>query len=132
MKKLLLPLVAFAFVCATASAAESPSPLPSAPPSPPLKAPTHVIIDNPQAQTQAPPATYFPPSQITGVWQGCGPSQSMGTIEEFNSDHPRARIVQVFIDASVPCKTPTAHTFVIVYQEPAPMIRRAIRQPMKK
>jgi hypothetical protein len=126
MRKLLLPLVAFALVCARASAADSPSPLPS----PPLVAPHHVIIDNPQPP--APPAGYFPPAQITGVWQGCGPSQSMGTIEEFNSDHPRARIVQVFIDASVPCKTPTAHTFVIVYQEPAPLTRRAIRQPLKK
>ncbi|MGA3037978.1 MAG: hypothetical protein ABSE64_10915 [Vulcanimicrobiaceae bacterium] len=130
MRKLFFPLVAFALVCATASAAESPSPLPSPLPSPPLKAPSHVIIDNPQPQ--APPVAYFPTGQITGVWQGCGPSQSMGTIEEFNTDHPRARIVQVFVDASVPCKTPTAHTFVIVYQEPAPMIRRAIRQPLKK
>ena len=56
----------------------------------------------------------------------------MGTIEDFNSDHPHARIVQVFVDASVPCKTPTAHTFVIVYQEPATVVRRTIRAPMKK
>jgi hypothetical protein len=126
MRKLLFPLVAFAMVCATASAAESPNPLPS----PPLLAPRHVIIDN--QQPPAAPASYFPSGQITGVWQGCGPSQSMGTIEDFNSDHPRARIVQVFVDASVPCKTPTAHTFVIVYQEPAPVVRRAIREPMKK
>ncbi|HEY1728810.1 MAG TPA: hypothetical protein VGG22_10585 [Candidatus Baltobacteraceae bacterium] len=115
----------FILACSIALVAESPSPLPS----PPLLAPRHVIIDNPRPQTPA--AAYFPTGQITGVWQGCGPSQSMGTIEDFNSDHPRARIVQVFIDASVPCKTPTAHTFVIVYQEPAPVIRRAIRKPMK-
>jgi len=124
MRKLLFLLSALALVCVSASAAESPSPLPS----PPLLAPRHVIIDNPQAAPAA--AAYFPTGQITGVWQGCGPSQSMGTIEDFNSDHPRARIVQVFIDASVPCKTPTAHTFVIVYQEPAAVVRRTIRKPM--
>jgi hypothetical protein len=129
MRKLLFVVCALLLVSVAASGAEtSPSPLPS----PPLIAPRHVIIDNPQPQSQAPAASYFPSGQITGVWQGCGPSQSMGTVEDFNSDHPRARIVQVFVDASVPCKTPTAHTFVIVYQEPAPMIRRTIRQPMKK
>lgn len=128
MKKLLFPLGAFALVCASASAAESPTPLPS----PPLVAPRHVIIDNWEPRVPPAAASYFPSGQITGVWQGCGPSQSMGRIEDFNSDHPRARIVQVFIDASVPCKSPTAHTFVIVYQEPAPVLRRAIRQPMKK
>ena len=126
MKKLLFVLCALAFACVGAQGAEPPSPLPS----PPLLAPRHVIIDNPQPQ--APPASYFPSGQLTGVWQGCGPSQSMGLIADFNSDHPRARIVQVFIDASVPCKSPTAHTFVIVYQEPAPVMRRAIRLPMKK
>ncbi|MGH7715001.1 MAG: hypothetical protein ACREML_03285, partial [Vulcanimicrobiaceae bacterium] len=127
MKKLLFVACAFLPVCVAASGAE-PSP-PSPLPSPPLVAPRHVIIDNPQPQ--APAASYFPPGQITGVWQGCGPSQSMGSIEDFNSDHPRARIVQVFIDASVPCKSPSQHTFVIVYQEPTRAVRRTIRQPMK-
>lgn len=126
MKKLLFVACAFLPVCVAASGAESspPSPLPS----PPLVAPRHVIIDNPQPH--APAASYFPSGQITGVWQGCGPSQSMGLIEDFNSDHPRARIVQVFIDASIPCKQ-NAHAFVIVYQEPPALVRRTIRQPMK-
>jgi hypothetical protein len=106
-------------------AAESPSPLPS----PPLKPPRHVIVDNPQLPQ---PAAFFPTAgQATGVWQGCGPSQSMGLLEDFNTDHPRARIVQVFIDASVPCKSPSAHTFLIVYQEPAATTRRTIREPMR-
>jgi hypothetical protein len=78
-----------------------------------------------QTKPQPQPA-YFPTSdQITGVWQGCGPANNAGNFDEFNSAHPRVRIVQVFIDASIPCKSPGAHTYVIVFQGAQAPARRA-------
>ena len=100
--------------------AQTPSPAPT-----PL-APARVIVENPQS-------SFFPPAdQETGVWQGCGPARDEGTLDDFNRDHPRARIVQVFIDASIPCRATGAHAFVIVYQDAAPFIRRSIRSPMQR
>lgn len=102
--------------------AQAGSPLPS--PSP--AAPARVIVENPQS-------SFFPSTdQQTGVWQGCGPARDAGTLDEFNRDHPRARIVQVFIDAGIPCRSPGAHAFVIVYQDAAPFIRRSNRYPMQR
>ncbi|MGH7683706.1 MAG: hypothetical protein ACREMT_05130, partial [Vulcanimicrobiaceae bacterium] len=76
-------------------------------------------------------SSFFPTNdQETGVWQGCGPAQDQGLLEDFNRAHPRSRIVQVFIDASVPCKAAGSHAFVIVYQEQAQMVRRRVRYPM--
>src|SRR5579872_5404716 len=99
---------------------------PSASPTPTPVAPARVIIENAQS-------SFFPATdQVTGVWQGCGPARDNGTLDDFNRDHPRARIVQVFIDASIPCHTTGAHAFVIVYQDQAQMTRRSIRYPMKR
>jgi hypothetical protein len=61
-------------------------------------------------------SVYFPnEDQTTGVWQGCGPTGNNGNMEAFNLEHPRARIVQVFVDASLTCGVKT-YGFVIVYQ----------------
>ena len=109
--------LAFISVLAAALAqTPSPSPLP----------PTRVIVENPQS-------SFFPATdQETGVWQGCGPARDEGTLDDFNRAHPRARIVQVFIDASIACHSPGGHAFVIVYQDAAPFIRRSIRYPMTR
>jgi hypothetical protein len=107
--------------CAASASAQTPT----ASPPQPAPSPSRVYIVNP------PQSTFFPTAdQETGVWQGCGPAQDQGLLEDFNKEHPRSRIVQVFIDASVPCKAPGAHTFVIVYQEQAQMNRRRVRYPM--
>lgn len=123
MKRILALTCGSLFACGAVAAAQSPTALPS----PPLIAPRRVIIENP-------PATSFFPNvdQQTGVWQGCGPAQSQGILEDFSHAHPRARIVQVFIDASIPCKVSGAHTFLIVYQEQVEFVRRSIRKPMSR
>lgn len=102
--------------------AATPTPLPS----PPLLPPRHVIVENQQS-------SFFPTvDQETGVWQGCGPAHDQGALVDFNREHPRARIVQVFIDASIPCQTPGTHAFVVVYQDAAQITRRGVRYPMNR
>lgn len=123
MKKTFISLCTIALACIGTAAAQTPTALPS----PPLVPPRRVIIENP------PQSSFFPNvDQQTGVWQGCGPAQSQGVLEDFSHEHPRARIVQVFIDASIPCKASGAHTFLIVFQEQAQFIRRSIRKPMAR
>jgi len=122
-----LACAAFAALHLT-GAAQTPSASPTAAasplPSPPLVAPRRVIVENPQS-------SFFPSvDQMTGSWQGCGPEKSQGNLDDFSRAHPRARIVQVFIDASIPCKPAGAHTFLIVYQEASQAVRRSTRQPM--
>jgi hypothetical protein len=88
--------------------------------------PSRVYVANQQS-------SFFPASdQETGVWQGCGPAQDQGLLEDFNKDHARVRIVQVFIDASIPCKAPGSHAFVIVYQAESHLTRRSVRYPMAR
>ena len=109
----------FLFVAGATSAAQSPAAVPT----PPLMAPARVIVENQQN-------SFFPPGdQQTGVWQGCGPPKNGGNFDDFNHEHPHARIVQVFIDASLPCKD-GAHTYLIVYQDAAILVRRNVRFPM--
>lgn len=125
MKRILIG--ACSAVLAGAAAAAAQTTAPTALPSPPLVAPRRVIIEN------QPPSSFFPNAdQQTGVWQGCGPAGSQGNLEDFSHAHPRARIVQVFIDASIPCKASGAHTFLIVYQEQGEFARRSIRKPMSR
>ena len=132
MKSILTWVCGVALACAAfvglhlTGAAQSPTAAPSAPPSPPLVPPRRVIVENPQS-------SFFPAvDQVTGTWQGCGPEKSQGDLEDFSHAHPRARIVQVFIDASIPCKAAGAHTFLIVYQEQSTVVRRSIRKPMSR
>lgn len=99
---------------------------PSSTPQPAPAAPSKVYVVNQSS-------SFFPATdQETGVWQGCGPSQDEGVLEDFNRAHPRVRIVQVFIDAGIPCKAAGAHTFVIVYQGEARIVRRSVRYPMAR
>jgi hypothetical protein len=118
MKKLLACL-GFLFLLGSTGAAQSPT----AAPSPAAVAPARVVVENQQT-------SFFPNvDQQTGVWQGCGPPKNGGNFEDFNHTHPRARIVQVFIDASVACKD-GAHTYLIVYQDAVSVVRRNVRYPM--
>lgn len=116
-----IAIAASLLLCASAaSAAETPAASPQ-----PVPSPSRVYIVNP------PQNSFFPAvDQATGVWQGCGPAQDQGMLEDFNRAHPRSRIVQVFIDASIPCKAAGSHAFVIVYQEQAQPARRRVRYPM--
>jgi len=123
-------IAALALIPSAGIAAETPASTPQATPAhtaQPAPAPTRVFIANP------PESSFFPSAiQETGVWQGCGPAQDEGALVDFNREHPHARIVQVFIDASLPCKAAGSHTFVIVYQEPGNIVRRAVRYPMAR
>ena len=106
----------------TGAAAQSPTPSPQVATT--AAPPARVYVANQQS-------SFFPTTdQETGVWQGCGPSQDQGLLEDFNKEHARVRIVQVFIDASIPCKAPGSHAFVIVYQAESHVTRRSVRYPM--
>jgi hypothetical protein len=119
MKRIAIAASLLLFASA-ASAAETPAASPQ-----PMPSPSRVYIMNP------PQGSFFPAvDQETGVWQGCGPAQDQGLLEDFSRAHPRSRVVQVFIDASIPCKAAGAHTFVVVYQEQAQIGRRRVRYPM--
>lgn len=115
--------LAFVAAIAPRTLAQAPSSSPQ-----PVATPSRVFVVNPSN-----PNSFFPSSdQETGVWQGCGPAQDQGALEEFSRAHPRVRIVQVFIDASLPCKAQGAHTFVIVYQGETHVVRRSVRYPMAR
>ena len=119
MKRIAIAASLLLFASAS-GAAETPAASPQ-----PAPSPSRVYIVNP------PQSSFFPTTdQETGVWQGCGPAQDQGMLEDFNRAHPRSRIVQVFIDASIPCKATGSHAFVIVFQEEAQMVRRRVRYPM--
>jgi hypothetical protein len=120
MKHIAIATSLILLTCAV-GAAQAPSATPQ-----PAPSPSHVYVVNP------PQSSFFPSDQETGVWQGCGPARDEGLLADFNREHPRSRIVQVFIDASIPCKAAGAHTFVIIYQEQAQAYRRRVRYPMAR
>ncbi|MBV8602085.1 MAG: hypothetical protein JO359_11030 [Candidatus Eremiobacteraeota bacterium] len=111
MKNVSLLIACFAFVAGAVSVGFAQSPSPSASPTA-LSAPAAPLV-----------SSFFPAvDQTTGVWQGCGPPSNEGAFVDFNTEHPRVRIVQVFIDASIPCKAPGSHAYIVVYQA-APFVR---------
>ena len=114
MKSIMLSLASTVFAAGTFSFAGAQSTAPS------TSAPSTAA----PAPAPAPPAFFPPVDQTTGVWQGCGPANNQGNLVDFNTEHPRARIVQVFIDASIPCKAPGSHAYIVVYQT-APYVRPA-------
>ena len=125
MKRIMTLAAALFLFLAVAPPARTLAQTPSNSPKP-VETPSKVYIVNHAS-------SFFPAvDQQTGVWQGCGPARDDGMLEDFNHAHPRARIVQVFIDASIPCKAPGSHAFVIVYQDESHVVRRSVRYPMAR
>ena len=81
------------------------------------------VVNPPVAETDA-----YSPSQdqMTGVWAGCGPVGNNGSLDAFNREHARSRIVQVFVDASVACPA-KSYGFVVVYQDARRLLPRRTR-----
>ena len=125
MKRIIVIAVVLGSLLAALSAPRTFAQTPTSSPQP-AATPSKVYVLNQSS-------SFFPSvDQETGVWQGCGPAQDGGALEDFNRAHPRVRIVQVFIDASIPCKAAGAHTFVIVYQAESRIVRRSVRYPMAR